>query len=116
MPPLDRRVAAVAAYAREIRALGPANFLYADGDTLFAHGDRRTHPDGVRPPGLHVLVRRCRAGNGSLVTGGLSIEPAGSEQSVVLLASVPLTGDPGWNLLGEGEIIAARGGALVAFA
>ncbi|MGA8051466.1 MAG: class II glutamine amidotransferase, partial [Burkholderiales bacterium] len=108
--------AIVAAFARDIRALGPANFLYADGDALFAHGDRRVHADGIRPPGLHLLSRRCRAGEARLVTEGLSIESSDGEQSVVLFASVPLTKESGWKPLGEGELICARRGKLISSA
>ena len=117
-PPLAQRFAIVAAFARDIRALGPANFLYADGDALFAHGHRRVHADGgIRPPGLHLLSRRCRAGEGRLVTEGLSIDSRGvGEQHVVLLASVPLTEEPGWRPLDEGELICARRGKLTSSA
>ena len=115
VPPLAKRLALVARFAREIRALGPANFLYADGDALFAHGDRRSQPDGrVRAPGLWLLARRCPAGEGSLVAEGLSIESAsGGEQHVVLAASVPLTAEPGWRPLAEGELVAARRGMVI---
>lgn len=50
-----------------------------------------------RPPGLHLLQRRCAPG-----------------QSVVLAASVPLTGERGWQALDEGELVAAQGGTIVA--
>lgn len=115
VPPLAKRLALVTRFARDMRALGPANFLYADGDALFAHGDRRSQPDGrVRAPGLWLLARRCPAGEGSLVAEGLSIESAsGKEQHVVLAASVPLTAEPGWRPLDQGELIAARRGRLI---
>ncbi|MGE5130091.1 MAG: class II glutamine amidotransferase [Sphingomonadaceae bacterium] len=115
VPPLAKRLALVTRFARDMRALGPANFLYADGDALFAHGDRRSQPDGrVRAPGLWLLARRCRAGEGSLVAEGLSIGSAsGEEQHVALAASVPLTDEPGWRPLDQGELIAARRGKLI---
>ena len=69
----------------------------------------------MRPPGLHVLSRRCAAGDARLETGGLSIRATTpGEQSVVLFASVPLTREAGWKPLGEGELIAVRQGRLVA--
>jgi predicted glutamine amidotransferase len=118
VPPLEKRFAIVSAFARDIRALGPANFLYADGDALFAHGDRRPQPDGrIRAPGLCLLARRCREGEGRLVTAGLSIAPAtGGEQHVVLVASVPLTDEPGWRPLVEGELVCARRGKVTSSA
>jgi predicted glutamine amidotransferase len=41
VPPLIDRITVIARFAHNIRKLGPANFLYADGDALFAYGDRR---------------------------------------------------------------------------
>lgn len=104
----------MAAFADAICGLGPANFLYADGDALFAHGHKRLQADrGIRPPGLHVLRRHCALGASAVSTAGLSIGPVDGEQHVVLLASVPLTREPGWRALGEGELIAARDGAIL---
>jgi predicted glutamine amidotransferase len=42
VPALERRHEVIAAFAAEIAPMGPANFLYADGDALFAHGNRCT--------------------------------------------------------------------------
>lgn len=114
VPPLAERLAIVARFAAEIRELGPANFIYADGDALFAHGHRRVHEDGIRPPGLHVVSRRCARAGARLDAGGLSILASAEDQEVVLLASVPLTKEPGWRPLEEGELIAAREGRIVA--
>lgn len=115
-PPLAERFAIVTAFARAIAPLGPANFLYADGDAVFAHGHRRRHADGgIRVPGLHLLSRRCAARDARLETGGLSIRArTPGEQSVVLFASVPLTQAEDWKPLGEGELVAVRRGRIVA--
>ena len=64
-PPLADRLELIADFAAGLRALGPANFLYADGDALFVHGHKRTHPGGIRPPGLHVLCRTCAGESGA---------------------------------------------------
>lgn len=66
VPPLDERLAAVSTFAQELRRLGPANFLYADADTLFAHGDRRKQAGTSRadPPGWSAsccIALRARA-------------------------------------------------------
>jgi glutamine amidotransferase len=90
--PLRERLGAVARFAGALRALGPANFLYTDGAALFIHGDRR-----ISGPGLHVVQRRCAP-----------------EQRVVLAASVPLPGEPGWQALKGGALVVARGGDIVA--
>jgi predicted glutamine amidotransferase len=112
-PPLAERRALVAAFAARLRELGPANFLYADGDALFVHGHKRTHADGIRPPGLHVLARACAAESGPFAADGLSIEPAESAQEVVLAASVPLTAGEPWRPLADGQIVVLRGGRIV---
>ena len=112
-PPFNERLSIVAAFADEVRGLGPANFLYADGDALFAHGHKRMHGDrGIRPPGLHVICRRRARDADRVDTEGLKIAPATGEQHVVLVASVPLTREPGWRSLGEGELITVRDGAI----
>lgn len=101
--------------ASQIRDLGPANFIYSDGDALFAHGHKRVHEGaGIMPPGLHVLSRKCARSDGRFDAGGLSILSSRSQQEVVLVASVPLTNEPGWRSLEEGELLAARAGAIVA--
>lgn len=105
-PSLDERLAVIVAFADDVRALGPANFVYSDGDAVFAHAHRRRHDAGeIRPPGLHLLCRRCVAS-----VEGTAI---GAEQEVALLASVPLTGEP-WEPLDEGTVVALREGRVVA--
>ena len=111
VPPIGERLQIVSRFAAALRELGPANFLYCDGDTLFAHADRRHQSDGsIRPPGLWRLVRRCAAG-GELAAEGLRIASEDGEQEVVLVASVPLT-DEGWVPFAEGEILVARQGRI----
>lgn len=108
VPPLEARFETVAALASELRPLGPANFLYADSEVLFAHGHRRHHDDdSVRPPGLHLLCRRCTQPAATIAVDGATVAPA--EQEVVLIASVPLT-DEVWSPFAEGELAALAGG------
>lgn len=112
-PDLTARSKVVEAFAAELRSLGPANFIYCDGDALFAHADRRHQDDGaIRPPGLWRLSRRCPAG-GDLASAGLHIEARGVEQDVVLVASVPLTPE-GWVPMARGDILVARAGRVEA--
>jgi glutamine amidotransferase len=114
VPPLAERLRIVAAFADEIRGLGPANFLYADGDVLFAHGHKRMQGElGIRPPGLHVVCRHCARETDAVDAQGLTIMTTAREQHVVLVASVPLTREPGWRALREGELIAIRAGAII---
>ncbi len=113
VPPFEARRAVVERFAAELREFGPANFLYADGDALFAHGHRRTQDDhSIRPPGLHVLCRRCARDAAAPNIEGVEIRPRNGEQQVVLFASVPLTREAGWRALGEGELVAVRGGLI----
>lgn len=112
-PPLAARLAVVAAFAEAMRALGPANFLYGDGDALFVHADRRTQRDGsVAPPGLWALERHCPHG-GRLETAGVAIDAPQREQAVRLVASVPLT-DEAWQPLPAGAVHVLRRGRLEA--
>ena len=49
----------MSSFASEVRALGPANFLYSDGDALFAHGRAASTP---RPGKSNLLASRsCNA-------------------------------------------------------
>lgn len=102
-------------FAREMAALGPANFLWFDTETLFVHADRRVHetPQGLtppEPPGLHVL----RSEAGSL---GRDHDCTGARlqqmpDHVVLLASVPLS-DAAWQPMPGGAVVAVRDGRIV---
>jgi glutamine amidotransferase len=115
VPPVAERRQVIAALAAELRPLGPANFLYADGDALFVHAHKRLRQaSGAWRPGLHVLCRTCSGAKGRLHTEGLSITGSAFEQHVVLVASVPLTGEPGWRALDEGELLVVRDGRVVA--
>jgi glutamine amidotransferase len=112
IPELAERLRIVVGFASEIRRLGPANFIYTDGDAIFLHGHRRKTPgdDVIRPPGLHLLCRSCEVIPGPIEIPGLAI--ASETQRVVLAASVPLTGE-GWTPLAEGEVVVARKGEVI---
>jgi glutamine amidotransferase len=112
LPPLDERLAAISEFAADLRQLGPANFLYADGDTLFAHGHRRIQAASgdIRPPGLFLLSRRCADANEPVNASGVSVAPG--FQEVLLIASVPLT-DENWRPFAEGELVAVSAGQTV---
>lgn len=111
VPSIEARFSMVSGFAQDLARLGPANFLYSDGDTLFAHGHRRIQAatSRIEPPGLFVIQRSCRSGGRGFAAGGLAIEAA--DQTVVLLASVPLS-DESWRPLAEGEVIAIREGRI----
>ncbi len=112
-PPLVHGLAIVSRFAAQMRALGPANFLYADGDVLFAHGDRRLQADGeIAAPGLWRLCRECTTDpdappQASVVSGAGALH-----QEITLIASVPLNAER-WIPLVEGEVIVVKDGRPV---
>lgn len=112
VPSVEDRVAAIGAFAATLRALGPANFIYTDGDAVFAHGHRRRDDRGeIRPPGLHFVCRTCSATSDGAALAGVSVGH-GTEQQVAVVASVPLS-DERWEAIGEGELIVLRDGRVV---
>lgn len=111
VPPLQARREVVSQFAAQLRPLGPANFLYSDGELLIAHGHRRHQDNGaIGAPGLYALIREC-PGTQSLTADGLAVAPAA--QHVALIASVPLT-DEQWQPLREGEMLVIKDAAPVA--
>lgn len=113
VPSLDERRAVVARFAADMRRLGPANFLYADGEALFAHGHRRIQHGTIAPPGLWHLSRECSVDTDALAQAGVTIKTDSQPQQIALLASVPLTNEP-WRPLNEGELLAVANGQVLA--
>ena len=113
LPSLQARLDTVAEMALALRALGPASFLYADGDVLFAHADRRLQPltRQVTAPALYRL--ECPAGEKAALVRDSESAEAATAQRVILLASVPLTHEA-WTPMQEGEVLVVRQGEIVA--
>ncbi|MDZ7684801.1 MAG: class II glutamine amidotransferase [Gammaproteobacteria bacterium] len=113
LPSLQARLDTVAEVALALRALGPASFLYADGDVLFAHADRRLQPltRQVTAPALYRL--ECPAGDKAALVRDSESAEAVTAQRVILLASVPLTQEA-WIPMREGEVLAVRQGEIIA--
>ena len=110
-PSIERRFDVVADYAARLRALGIANFLYADGDTLFAHADHRIPPGSEEiHPGLYTLERGCTEEIPDLIGSGVTLTMA--HQTLTLAASVPLTEET-WQPMARGEVLAISGGAVL---
>lgn len=113
LPSLSERLAIVAETADALRKLGPANFLYSDGDVLFAHSHKRHWDQGdgsfseARAPGLSIAARR------EISVKGLKVEVPHDEVDTTYVASVPLTPD-GWTPVPEGTLLTLRRGELVA--
>ena len=114
LPALDARLSLLATFAADLRQIGPANFLYADSDVLFAHGHRRLKNGRghTEPPGLWTLQQHCAAAD-SPPTQQAGVSIGEQERVSLLIASVPLTGEA-WQPMPEGELVAVRYGQLIA--
>ncbi len=113
-PSVEERFQAVWKFAQETKAWGSNNFLYSDGEFLFAHGHRRIHERGEKvstPPGLHFLCRTCVESPLPSIEG-LSIQAEGQQQRIALVASVPLSQES-WRPLEEGELLMISQGVIV---
>jgi glutamine amidotransferase len=111
-PPLQQRFQAFCEFAERMTVLGAANFLYSDGEYLFAHSHRRRQDNGeIRAPGLYRLTRSRHEHE---ILRGMKIDD-GSEQGqiVTLLASVPLSDEP-WQPVPEYTALALHQGEIVA--
>jgi glutamine amidotransferase len=114
LPSLESRMTLLADFAADLRKLGAANFLYADGDAVFAHGHRRlTGVEGrIEPPGLWALRRHhAPADRSPDLAAGVAL--AHGDSAAVFIASVPLTNEA-WQPLEEGELMAVRDGEVIA--
>ena len=111
-PSLDRRLAVLSNVALKMRELGSANFLYSDGEYLFAHADkRRFDSEGTfgpnQSPALHWIARR------DFKASGIDLKSQdGPNQNALLIASVPLSDDD-WQGLPRGTIIAIQSGRII---
>jgi len=102
VPPLADRYAVIEKFAKHMRKRGAVNFLYCDGQTLFAHGHRHTIPGEAisSDPGLYVLERDADDSDATQCIG-LSCDGGKGRQAIV--ATVPLDDQP-WMPLACGEI------------
>jgi glutamine amidotransferase len=111
VPLVQERLDVVAEFAAALRPLGPANFLYSDGEFLYAHGHRRIHPatGRIEPPGLYWLSQHCSPAASPLLAQGVVVLP--ELQAVTLIASVPLS-SADWKPFAEGEIVVVAAGEV----
>jgi glutamine amidotransferase len=111
----DTRFALFRTFCQDMTALGPANFLWSDGATIYVHADQRVHetPEGSsppRPPGLHVLRPEPGALGPSHACAGARFSDM--PRHIVLFASVPLSDAP-WEPLPRGTVLAVSAGLVV---
>ena len=113
VPTLNTRANITGSVFEQLAETGPANFLYCDGEYLFAYGNKRTKPNGIiEPPGLYYSEMQCCLSN--LSTSGFNLKDCAPDlhQNIVMFASVPLTADE-WIPLGCSELIVAENGKIV---
>lgn len=111
-PALAQRVALVKSVFDLLAELGPANFLYCDGEYLYAYANRRIQSSGrVEPPGMYYLQRDCECDEETQALTGLELTDTGGypRQTIVLFASVPLSKEPWIPLQPKQLIVASRG-------
>lgn len=104
---------AVAEMALSLREYGPATFLYANGDMLFIHADRRLQrlTGEVTAPALYQL--ECPAGDKPALVHDDDFSDAQMTQRLILFATVPLT-DEAWKPMPRGAVTAVRRGEIAA--
>ncbi len=115
IPSLDSRFDVFRGVCEEMKGLGPSNFLYYDGEILFAHAHKPIYKEagqlvGPKPPGLHI--KRCWTCTyqKEVTCPGLKIDLP--DHQTVLLASVPLD-DRGWEELQEDTVLALKDGEVL---
>jgi predicted glutamine amidotransferase len=108
----EERYAVFREFCAEMREEGTANFLFADGELLFAHAHRRRSfvdgpPSETETPGL--CLRVLNNGERTWSTRGAEMSPI--PENGVLLASVPLDKRK-WTGLAKGTTLLVEHGRI----
>ena len=110
-PPLDERLMCIREQFDLFDTLGTANFIYHDGDYLFAFANEREQADGrTAPPGLWFLERHWGPDTVQNYIPGIAISGESAEQ--FLVASVPLTNER-WLPMVRNQLLVAKDGELI---
>ena len=108
-----RSVSILKSFGDQLATMGPTNFLYSDSRYLFAYSSRRCHADGVHPPGLHYITRRCGKKHNSVPCVGLDVKSTiNTTQELTLIASVPLS-DEAWIPFEENQLLVLEKGRIL---
>ena len=113
-PSVAKRRSVMVEFAADLCKLGPANFLYSDGEVLFAHGHRRIQASTGRiaPPGLFLMSCHCLDLQQPVHATGVSVAPGFGQ--MVMLASVSLAHNAeNWRPLEEGELVTVSDGRVI---
>jgi predicted glutamine amidotransferase len=114
LPSLQERTEIVSEFASSLREMGPANFLYSDGDAVFAHGHRRVDPrtEAVISPALYYIQRFCQTTDEEFLHSEESgVALRGENDLITLFASVPLNEEK-WIPLKEGQLVVVQRGKI----
>lgn len=112
-PTLHQRTEVVNSVFQRLATLGPANFIYSDGDYLYAFANKRTQATGnIAPPGMYYLERQCDKDQNSSPLSGVNLESTTASQQVVLFASIPLSNE-NWQAFKENQLIISRNGEIL---
>lgn len=96
---LPKKLPIIERWSQETSELGSFNFLLSDGRYLYAH----------RSTQLFYVLRECLSQSECLKSGELTVRLAqgpNGVQRVAAVATEPLTGDEGWQLLPERKVVA----------
>ncbi len=112
IPEYPERLEIVVDFTEALKGLGIFNFLYCDGEYLFAHSHKRTQADGeIKPPGMHLL-QRDGAIHEHHDIAGIDVEFGHSHAKMSLVASVPLSSEP-WEALDTDSLVALKDGQAI---
>jgi len=110
-PSLEQKIELIKNTFNFLSSLGPANFIYSDGEYVFAYGHiRKQSDDSEGPPGLYYLERDAKLDTDKVKISGMNM--VGFRQDQLLFASVPLT-DEKWRPFKMNQLIVAKFGKLL---
>jgi predicted glutamine amidotransferase len=114
-PELALRAELIQSVFEHFAELRPANFLYSDGEYLYADANQRMQSSGrCEPPGMYYLCRDCNCDQETQPLVGLELSgrEGNPRQTTVLLSSVPLSNER-WLPLQDNQLIVAANGRVM---
>jgi glutamine amidotransferase len=114
-PSLKKRIKVIDKVFKQFSELGAANFLYCDGNFLYAFANKRTQANGMlEPPGMYYLTRNCHCDPDAESLSGVELtsRPVASVQNITLFASVPLSNEA-WQPLKSNQLIVTQNGSVI---
>lgn len=110
-PSLEDRILCIRKQFNLFDSMGTANFIYHDGDYLYAFANERKQDDGrTGPPGMWYLERNWGPDTVQNFIPGIIIKGESARQ--FLVASVPLTTEK-WLPMARNQLLVAKDGELI---